>query len=66
MSSYLSKRKHPEGGKIEDYEFEIVDFKWRSMKISDDCGVFLMHHLKYFNGVIYDSPDLSKVFFFPL
>ncbi|KAL8514803.1 hypothetical protein ACS0TY_013767 [Phlomoides rotata] len=61
MTSFLDKRKHPEADQIKKYDFEVVNFKWKTTKSNDDCGVFLMHHLKHFNGVVYDSPDLSKV-----
>ncbi|KAL8516621.1 hypothetical protein ACS0TY_015039 [Phlomoides rotata] len=61
MTSFLDERKHPEADQIKKYDFEVVNFKWKTTKSNDDCGVFLMHHLKHFNGVVYDSPDLSKV-----
>ncbi|KAL8501515.1 hypothetical protein ACS0TY_020877 [Phlomoides rotata] len=61
MTSFLDVRKHPEAGKIKKYDFDVVNFKWKTTKNNDDCGVFLMHHKKHFNGVVYDSPDLSKV-----
>ncbi|KAL8550289.1 hypothetical protein ACS0TY_008930 [Phlomoides rotata] len=61
ITSFLDERKHPEADQIKKYDFEVVNFKWKTTKSNDDCGVFLMHHLKHFNGVVYDSPDLSKV-----
>ncbi|KAL8521155.1 hypothetical protein ACS0TY_011633 [Phlomoides rotata] len=61
MTSFLDERKHPEADQIKEYDFEVVNFKWKTTKSNDDCGVFLMHHLKHFNGVVYDSPDLSKI-----
>ncbi|KAL8502811.1 hypothetical protein ACS0TY_021800 [Phlomoides rotata] len=61
MTSFLDERKHPEADQIKEYDFEVVNFKWKTTKSNDDCGVFLMHHLKHFNGSVYDSPDLSKV-----
>ncbi|KAL8542752.1 hypothetical protein ACS0TY_003579 [Phlomoides rotata] len=61
MTSFLDERKHPEADQIKKYDFEVVNFKWKTTKSNDDCGVFLMHHLKHFNGVVYDSPNLSKV-----
>ncbi|KAL8473595.1 hypothetical protein ACS0TY_030436 [Phlomoides rotata] len=61
MTSFLDEMKHPEADQIKEYDFEVVNFKWKTTKSNDDCGVFLMHHLKHFNGSVYDSPDLSKV-----
>ncbi|KAL8536228.1 hypothetical protein ACS0TY_011743 [Phlomoides rotata] len=61
MTSFLDERKHPEADQIKEYDFEVVNFKWKTTKSNDNCGVFLMHRLKHFNGVVYDSPDLSKI-----
>lgn len=64
MIKFLIEMKHEKASETADYKFENVNFKWQTTKSDLDCGVYMMHHIKHFNGVAYSYPDMSKVNYF--
>ncbi|KAL8543323.1 hypothetical protein ACS0TY_004026 [Phlomoides rotata] len=46
MTSFLDERKHPEADQIKKYDFEVVNFKWKTTKSNDDCGVTIRRVLR--------------------
>lgn len=64
MSRFLEKKKHPKAADILGYNFENMSLKWQTGKPDKDCGVYMMHHIKQFNGTSYSYPDLTRVIVF--
>ncbi|KAL8492103.1 hypothetical protein ACS0TY_023648 [Phlomoides rotata] len=61
LSSYLISKNHPKAKDILTFELENIPFPWQTSRADSDCGVYLMHHMKNFDGVVYTSPDMNKV-----
>ncbi|KAL8473567.1 hypothetical protein ACS0TY_030412 [Phlomoides rotata] len=61
LSSYLVSKNHPKAKDILTFELENIPFPWQTSRVDSDCGVYLMHHMKNFDGVVYTSPDMNKV-----
>ncbi|XP_075506832.1 uncharacterized protein LOC142543449 isoform X2 [Primulina tabacum] len=61
MVMFLKANNHVKGADgILIYAIENVAFNWQTKKRDVDSGVYLMHHMKYFEGVVYSSPNLFK------
>ncbi|XP_073059459.1 uncharacterized protein [Primulina eburnea] len=61
MVMFLKANNYVKGADgILKYEIENVAFNWKTKKRDVDSGVYLMHHMKYFEGVVYSSPNLFK------
>ncbi|KAL8492418.1 hypothetical protein ACS0TY_023850 [Phlomoides rotata] len=52
LSSYLVSKNHPKAK-------DILRFELQTSRVDSDCGVYLMHQKKNFNGVVYTSPDMN-------
>ncbi|KAL8479103.1 hypothetical protein ACS0TY_030844 [Phlomoides rotata] len=61
LSSYLVSKNHPKAKDILTFELKNIKFPWQTSRVDSDCGVYLMHHMKNFDGVVYTSPDMNKV-----
>ncbi|XP_057796462.1 uncharacterized protein LOC131012493 [Salvia miltiorrhiza] len=60
FSISLLDMEHPKALDMEYFPIEDVPFDWKSAKTNIDCGVFLMHHMEFFNGYPYISPNLLQ------
>ncbi|KAL8542434.1 hypothetical protein ACS0TY_003338 [Phlomoides rotata] len=60
FSDYIRRKQHPKALDLLAYNSVNVKFKWQTTRVDKDCGVYMMHHLKYFNGDVYTSPNLNK------
>lgn len=54
---------HPKAKEIEKYKFERIALRWtcKGRDSNNDCAIFLMWHMKDFQGEIYECPELEKV-----
>ena len=61
MAILLKEQKHAKAYAVSTYEVENVCFSWQTKRHNVDCGVFLMHHMEFFEGDVYSNPILEKV-----
>ena len=61
MSNFLKRINHEKADEILEYEFDEVNFKWKTPRYTLDCGVFAMIHMLCFSGDTFDSDlDLAN------
>uniref|UniRef100_A0A803MDT4 Ubiquitin-like protease family profile domain-containing protein n=1 Tax=Chenopodium quinoa TaxID=63459 RepID=A0A803MDT4_CHEQI len=61
MSNFLKRINHEKADEILEYEFDEVNFKWKTPRYTLDCGVFAMIHMLCFSGETFDSDlDLAN------
>uniref|UniRef100_A0A803MYR7 Ubiquitin-like protease family profile domain-containing protein n=1 Tax=Chenopodium quinoa TaxID=63459 RepID=A0A803MYR7_CHEQI len=61
MSYFLKRINHEKADEILEYEFDEVNFKWKTPRYTLDCGVFAMIHMLCFSGDTFDSDlDLAN------
>ncbi|XP_048499499.2 uncharacterized protein LOC125497063 [Beta vulgaris subsp. vulgaris] len=60
MGDFLAKRNHPNAELVPHYKFEVQEFDWKSSKSNNDCGVFLIHHMQFYEGTKFDNVHLMK------
>uniref|UniRef100_A0A803MTC5 Ubiquitin-like protease family profile domain-containing protein n=1 Tax=Chenopodium quinoa TaxID=63459 RepID=A0A803MTC5_CHEQI len=61
MSNFLKRINHEKADEILEYEFDEVNFKWKTPRYTLDCGVFAMIHMMCFSGETFDSDlDLAN------
>uniref|UniRef100_A0A803NBJ4 Uncharacterized protein n=1 Tax=Chenopodium quinoa TaxID=63459 RepID=A0A803NBJ4_CHEQI len=54
MSNFLKRIDHEKADEILEYEFDEVNFKWKTPRYTLDCGVFAMIHMMCFSGENFD------------
>uniref|UniRef100_A0A803MY27 Ubiquitin-like protease family profile domain-containing protein n=1 Tax=Chenopodium quinoa TaxID=63459 RepID=A0A803MY27_CHEQI len=61
MSNFLKRINHEKVDEILEYEFDEVNFKWKTPRYTLDCGVFAMIHMLCFSRETFDSDlDLAN------
>uniref|UniRef100_A0A803N5Y6 Ubiquitin-like protease family profile domain-containing protein n=1 Tax=Chenopodium quinoa TaxID=63459 RepID=A0A803N5Y6_CHEQI len=55
MSNFLKRINHEKADEILEYEFDEVNFKWKTPRYTLDCGVFAMIHMLCFSRETFDS-----------
>uniref|UniRef100_A0A803MZM7 Ubiquitin-like protease family profile domain-containing protein n=1 Tax=Chenopodium quinoa TaxID=63459 RepID=A0A803MZM7_CHEQI len=55
MSNFLKRINHEKTDEIIEYEFDEVNFKWKTPRYTLDCGVFAIIHMLCFSGETFDS-----------
>uniref|UniRef100_A0A803MWT3 Ubiquitin-like protease family profile domain-containing protein n=1 Tax=Chenopodium quinoa TaxID=63459 RepID=A0A803MWT3_CHEQI len=54
MSNFLKIINHEKADEILEYEFDEINFKWKTPRYTLDCGVFAMIHMLCFSGDTFD------------
>ncbi|XP_074290718.1 uncharacterized protein LOC141617419 [Silene latifolia] len=55
MGKMLSEMQIAKGSKVESFPLQNVKFKWQSIAKNVDCGVFMMMHMAFYTGKVFDS-----------
>ncbi|XP_074282592.1 uncharacterized protein LOC141607130 [Silene latifolia] len=55
MGKMLLEMQIAKGSKVESFPLKNVKFKWQSTAKNVDCGVFMMMHMAFYTGKVFDS-----------
>ncbi|KAH6761843.1 hypothetical protein C2S52_019276 [Perilla frutescens var. hirtella] len=60
FADFLREIGHPKASELKSYPLVNVELEWQKNSTGFDCGVFVMNHMKNFEGKLYACPDLLQ------